>query len=232
MLRRLDLLRIPRTHRRQVVRVADASLQQIDIAEILDAVHVKDAGVIESDGMQRRSGEAALIAKVVDRENSFDAVKRGVVAEVGLEIDGRQRGLPIVAVDDIGTKDPRGHGERGARQNGKTRGIIAKIAEAVAVESVASVKRRADEKQIGDAIAHDSVESALIVAVAHPDGQIVKVPLGAVELGVAVRGQQHHRFVAALDQCGRQRAEDVGESAGFGERGRLGGHHQDLGHSI
>src|SRR5947209_3420424 len=103
-LRCLDFACIRWTDGAHGVAVMDGSLKEIHLAVKFHELGCVNAGV-ETNGRQNASREQALVAEIVNRKQHARAHVRRVAMENASQINRHQRGLPIVAMDDIGTKE-------------------------------------------------------------------------------------------------------------------------------
>ena len=67
------------------------------------------------------------------------------------QVDGRQRRLPVVQVQDMGPEQMPRHADGGHRKHGEAQMVIREIAGRSAVDSVAIVERGALDEIVGDA---------------------------------------------------------------------------------
>ena len=167
----------------------------------------------------------ALEGEVVDGEDRL-RTRSAVV----MEIDRRQRGLPIVGVNDVGrVAGDRAFGEVGAdpRQRGETMGVVAPVAPVRAEIGIA------DAIEEMRRVEHEHVEAGG-AAGEHPRRPAEQLGVGVDRLGGFELGQ--HRRIAGQQgadgdvlarQRRRQRAGDVGEAAGLDQRIDLGSDRKD-----
>ena len=112
----LDLLRIALADGADGVTERDAALQEIEIAEKFQLFWIEEPRA-EADLRNRLRREDALVSEVVDGEKSLDADERGVGREMFAQIHGRERGLPVVRVNDVRGKEIARDVESGHREN-------------------------------------------------------------------------------------------------------------------
>ena len=151
-------------------------------------------------------------------------------AAVVMQIDRRQRGLPIVGVDDVGRiAGDRAFGEVGAdpRQRGEALGVVAPVAPVGAEIGVA------DTIEEVRGVEHEKIEPGG-AAGEHPRRPAEQVGVGARRLGGfelgddrPIAGQQGADGDVLARQRRRQRADDVSQTAGLDQRKDLGGDGKD-----
>jgi len=169
----------------------------------------------------------ALILDIVDGEHRFDAAEVG--AELGLHEKRHQRGLPVVAVDDIGLEADILHGgEDGLAEIGVALPVVGEAVDAAAAEVVLVV----DEIDLQLALLCLEVDDADVLP---PPGerhvevaQKFHVPRGIVLDGGVVRQKQAHLVAGDGGQRLGQRLHHVAEAAGLDERRGLGGDHRNF----
>jgi len=229
VLGRADLPRVGRRHRGDGVGVEDPREQVVD-PPLAELVLMEVLGrVAEASLRQNRRAEAPLVPDVVDREDGAGAREEAVPCEEGLEREGSERGLPVVAVDDVGRPLKVLTGlERRPGEPGEARGLV----------GVAGVERRAVEER-GRAHEVDG-DVAARERSAH-DGE-ARAPRPQRErerrehLGeraprradAGVEGHHDAHVVAALAEVAGERAGDVAEAAGLREGGDFRADEEDV----
>src|ERR1700690_88022 len=83
------------------IRVGDAALQKIDVAEEL---HLGDGKKVPRQHEQRQnfSGKQALVSNVVDGENNAAIAEGRVFDVLGSQQDWNQARLPVMAMENVG----------------------------------------------------------------------------------------------------------------------------------
>src|SRR5206468_270513 len=96
----------------------EAAFEIADLAPVLDACRMED-GFVEADLGQYFSGEEALVPDVMDREERADGEEGGVKGEGTVQASGNQAGLPVVAMQDVRTKNRAADFDRGPCEDGE-----------------------------------------------------------------------------------------------------------------
>ena len=138
-----------------------------------------------------------------------------------LEIDRREARLPVVRVDNRLTRAPAcDELERRPDEQCETSGVVGVVGVADAVEPVAIVQLGALDEQCARA-ARD--RRFIEADVEHRSTERDDKPLHESSLADAAiaRQRERHKPAEARDRL-RQRAEDVAEAPGLGERNRFG----------
>ena len=94
--RRLNLLRVSRTHGAEQVGKDQPALHEVHLAVELQRVHVEQPGV-EAEFVDHGGVEDSLVSEVVNSEEGGDVPEMLARAQP----HGDQRGLPIIAVNDL-----------------------------------------------------------------------------------------------------------------------------------
>ena len=100
-LRGLDLLAVPLAHRVEDVREDDAALEEVDLSIKLEEVR-REVFPAQVEEVPVEVPEKPLVAEVVDGQEGGDPGEQRVRPESGVEVDGHEGRLPVVAVDDVG----------------------------------------------------------------------------------------------------------------------------------
>src|SRR3954451_13508843 len=100
MLARLDFTRVRRRNRRDLIGQDDAALHQIEVAEMLERVR-RPIAAVQSERHEALHARDALIVEIVDRVNRSRVSERAAAPKSGVEINGQQRGVPVVRVDNV-----------------------------------------------------------------------------------------------------------------------------------
>ncbi len=105
------------------IRVSQRALEEVHFAEELQ---LGDGEQIPGQHEERKRvrGKDSLVADVVDGEDRGDSLERGVFVVKGAQENGNQRGLPVVAVEDIGHAEDFGGLQNGAAIEGEALGIV------------------------------------------------------------------------------------------------------------
>ena len=123
-LRRLNLARVGRAHRRDEIGVVDAAFEQADAPPELHLVDRQQAPRQIETRQPVRLGQP-LVRKVVDGEDARHAPEHRVRRVERLQIDGREPALPVVRVDHRGARLAiRAPVERGAREHGEAPRVV------------------------------------------------------------------------------------------------------------
>ena len=166
----------------------------------------------------------------MDGHDGADAVIERVVLKDGVQEDGHDAGLPVVAVDDVGM-EPNGRqdGQRGLGEEAELFDVPMDVAVRLGATEIVLV---VDEivgnavKLIGQDADIDRTQAAKIHVKMRDIFKIVAVPLGDGH----VIGDDHTHIkllaVKGLGQC----AHDVGQAAGLDERDAFGCDEQDIFH--
>ena len=169
---------------------------------------------------------AALIFDVVDGEHRADAAHCLPPGTHVLEVDGYQRRLPVVAVEDVGHPVQTGQ---------QVDDRLAEKGEALAVVKLAVQRIAAEVVLVVHEIPRHAVlfqrkQAAVLVPPAqiHIDIAAERHLLPPLPADLAVQRQDHRHLIAVPGQCRRQAARHVGQSPGLAEGERLTGHIQDL----
>ena len=141
VLRGLDLLGVLAADRGDEIRVSQRALEEVHLAEELQ---LGDGEQVPGQHEKRKRvrGKDSLIADVVDGEDRGNSLERGVLVVQGAQENGNQRGLPVVAMEDVGHAEDLGGLQNGAAIQGEALGIVMIVAQRSAVESIAIVEGR------------------------------------------------------------------------------------------
>ena len=170
--------------------------------------------------------EVALIAEIVNGEDYGKIADEGIGGVSGAQQHRDQRGLPIVAMNDVGRPDVFGDFDGGAGEFGVTLGVIGKVSGAVAINSVAIEIAGIVDEKITHAVEDGAVgDGRKTQAAAHGDGEAGHDD--GVGFGVAVTRKDDGDFVAQGRESLGQRFDYVGEASGLGERKAFGGREED-----
>ena len=136
VLRRLNLARVGFTDGADSIAPRDTAFQEVDLSEELELLRIEQAP-IETNGWKRLGAEDALIAKIVDGEQRLHAAKSRVAGEVLAHVNGNERGLPIVTMDDFGPEQIARDGDSRHRKHREAQVVVGKISGRRSIDSVA-----------------------------------------------------------------------------------------------
>ena len=165
----------------------------------------------------------------MDGEQGAATEKGRVGGETGAQVGRHESGLPVVAVEDVGAKEEAGHGEGGAAEDGKSNVVVRVIQAGFAVEAFPVVEERAIHEVHG-VFGRGLIDRIGVGIGAEIHCQVVPDAPEVFQFDGLVARDHHGDFIAVRSQCQGKGAHDIGETASFGERRRLGGDHQDTGH--
>ena len=153
------------------------------------------------DVLHHGVAKLALERHVMDREHGLDAVvQRQALVELAQE-HGRQRRLPVVAVQDIALKARRQVLQALGDGLGEERKTLAVVKEAVRI--VARKVALVVDEHIGDAVVLELLESAVLVAPAQAHVKVGEVPHLRLVLVLdgGILGHHHDDFGAGAHEC-------------------------------
>ena len=228
VLRGLDFLAVLPAHRGDEVGEDQRALQEIHLAE---EFHLGDGEQVPGQREQRQGvrRKQALVSHVVDGEDGGHVAEGGVFGVLRAQQDGHQRGLPVVAVKDLGHAENLRSFQHGAGKQGEALGVVGIVAGGGAVKGVAVEKRRVlDEVEADAGVLAAADDRAEAVAVVEGNGDALDHGLRILEQGLAVAGKIDADLVAGGSQGPGQRAHYVGQSAGFGKWHTLRGRENDV----
>ena len=163
----------------------------------------------------------------MDGEHRLDAVELVQVAVVQVQVDGGQRGLPVVAVDDVRLKvGVEQHLQNGAGKEGEPFAVVIEAVQAAALEVILVV-----DKVEGDAVVFRLEQAAVLAAPAHRHAEVGDIGQPVAEFQVAIQRHDHTAVDAVAHQSLGQGAGHIGQAAGFGKGGCLAGSVKDS-HSL
>ena len=202
------------------------ALHQVHIAVHLQCAVIIPPSVKAEQLVHGVLAVAALILDVVDGEHRPDAAHRLPPGTHVLEIDGHQRRLPVVAVEDVGHPVQTGQ---------QVDDRLAEEGEALAVVELAVQRTAAEIVLVVHEVPRHAVllqreQAAVLVAPAqvHIDIAAERHLLPPLLADLAVQRQDHRHLVAVPGQCRGQTARHIGKPPGLAEGERLTGHIQDL----
>ena len=226
---RLDLVGIGGTYRGDGVGIAQRAQHVVDAAGIATQLRGGSGNMCHTqDVLHYGVAKLALERHVVDREHGLDAVvQRQALVELAQE-HGRQRRLPVVAVQDVALKAGRQVLQALGDGLGEERKALAIVKESVRI--VARKVALVVDEHIGDAVVLELLQPAVLVtpAQAHVKvGKVLHLRLVLV-LDGGVLGHHHDDLGAGAHERRRQRARHVTQATGLNKRCALGRGKHDL----
>ena len=226
---RLDLARIGGAHRGDGIGIVQRAQHIVNAAGVTAQLrggcrNMRHTQYVFHHGVAK----LALERHIVDREHGLDAVvQRQALVELSQE-HGRQRRLPVVAVQDVALKAFGQVLQALGDGLGEKREALAVVKEAVGI--VARKVVLVVHEHIGDAVVLELLQPAVLVAPAQAHvkvGKVLHLRLVLV-LDGGVLGHHHNDFGASAHECRRQRARHVTQAAGLNKRRALGRGKHDL----
>ena len=212
-----DLVGIRGADGGDAVGALDRALHKVDVTVVLDDARI--LGVKPQDLGDELFAVHALVLDIVNGENRLDVLIARRLRIHGAVIHRRERGLPIVAVDDVGLEfDMRQHFKHGAREERKALRIVIIAVDAVALEIVLVV-----EQIVDDAVRFGLKNAAVLPPPGnrHGDARQKRHFILELLLDAVVHGHDHAAADQPLTQRLGQRACHVGKPARRHERQRL-----------
>ena len=177
----------------------------------------------EASDEHRPALEVALVGEVVNREHAGRAVQRLRPLD-GIQVDGHQRGLPVVGVDDVGNEPERlAQLERAARQEREALEVVGIGLPGRAVEDTG-------DRRSGCTRGSRSARRCPAVAPGAPAARALPKYIGTVSVpsrrSSALQRMPWYSGITTRTSMPRrrkrlgQRPGDVGEPAGLAERAR------------
>ena len=226
---RLDLARIGGAHRGDGIGIVQRAQHIVNAAGVTAQLrggcrNMRHTQYVFHHGVAK----LALERHIVDREHGLDAVvQRQALVELSQE-HGRQRRLPVVAVQDVALKSFGQVLQALGDGLGEKREALAVVKEAVGI--VARKVVLVVHEHIGDAVVLELLQPAVLVAPAQAHvkvGKVLHLRLVLVLDGGVLR-HHHNDFGASAHECRRQRARHVTQAAGLNKRRALGRGKHDL----
>ena len=226
---RLDLVGIGRAYRSDGVGIAQGAQHVVDAAGVATQLRGGRRNMRHTqDILHHGVAKLTLERHVVDREHGLDAViQRQTLVELSQK-HGSQRRLPVVAVQDVAHKAGRQVLQALGDGLGEERKALAVVKEAVRI--VARKVALVVHEHIGDAVALELLQPAVLVAPAQAHVKVGKVlhPRLVLVLDGGVLGHHQDDLGAGAHECRRQRARHVAQTTGFHKRCALGRGKHDL----
>ena len=223
-----DLLGVGGRHGGDAVGALHGGLGQVD-APIVGHEGVM-LGIDAENVLENGEIVLTLVLDVVDGEHRLDGgVLLVAVAVVGLEVDHRQGGLPVVGVENVGVvAELLHHLQHGAAEEGVALAVVEVTVQSTALEVVFVV-----HEVEGDVVLAEGADAAVLTA---PGELELKDGLGLHGLhggggNLIVQGADHTDvgILAVLGAQSRgQRAHDVAKTARSGEGHDLRADEEDL----
>ena len=226
---RLDLARIGGAHRGDGIGIVQRAQHIVNAAGVTAQLrggcrNMRHTQYVFHHGVAK----LALERHIVDREHGLDAVvQRQALVELSQE-HGRQRRLPVVAVQDVALKAFGQVLQALGDGLGEKREALAVVKEAVGI--VARKVVLVVHEHIGDAVVLELLQPAVLVAPAQAHvkvGKVLHLRLVLVLDGGVLR-HHHNDFGASAHECRRQRARHVTQATGLNKRCALGRGKHDL----
>ena len=171
----------------------------------------------------------ALISHVVDGEDCGHVAEGWVFGVLGAQQDGDERGLPVVAVKNLGHAKNFRSLQHGAGKQSKALGVVGIIAGGSPVKRIAIKKRGIlDKVEIDSGALAAADHGTEAVAVIERYGDAFDHGPSILEQGLAVAGKIDAHLVSGRNQGPRQRTHYVGQSARLGEWHTLRGRKNDV----
>ena len=217
----LNLTGVTAADRTDEVGVLQAAFQKIHHAEKFQRRH-RFGVMVQIEHVAKDAGrEYPLILEVVDRAERFQRGAPGRLAVMRAQQHRNHAGMPVVAVQDVRRPiQSRQHVQHRFAEETEPFGFVIEIVQALAAEVVFvidEIDRHAFVLQL---------EQAAVLA---PPAQLDRLGRHRFQLTaktlryVAVQRNDHPGIDLQFFQRPRQRADDVGQSAGLGKRHRFGG---------
>ena len=213
---RLDLSGVGVADGGDHIRVGQAALHKVGIVVAL-LQHIDVEQVIGQSGpvLDGRNAVDALEAEIVDCEHCLRAAYRGS-GKQGLQINGHQGRLPVVAVDHI--RDPVQivqRCQRCLREEAVLGNIIHKIGVGIAGAEELLVVDEIVDDSVPDILHDSNIEGAAVCKEVHHECSTVDHLL-LVLLGDALVARQNYLYIAVLlTECFGKREHNIAKSARF-----------------
>ena len=207
---------------RDLIGTLDCTLHEVGTAVVLH--HMGVAGTDAAGILEDIQAVLALVGNVMDGEHRLDAAEFIQMAVIQVQIDRSQRGLPVVAVDDIRLEiGVEQHFEDGTGEEGKALAVIVEAVQAAAFEVILVV-----DKVVDNAVALGLEQAAVLAAPAHRHAEIGDIGQRILEFQIAVQRHNDAGVDAIANQRLGQSARNVGQAAGLGKGSSLAGCIQDF----
>ena len=166
-------------------------------------------------------GENPLVFKVVDRAERFHRLAPGRLAIMRAQQHRNHADMPVMAMQDVRRPaEPRQHVQHRLAEKAEPLGFVIEVVKAFAAEIVLIV-----DKVDGHAFVLQLEQAAVLTTPA----QLDRLGRNQLHLAaeafrhIAVQRNDHPGIDLQFLQRPRQRADDIGQPAGFGKRHRFGG---------
>lgn len=221
-----DLPRVRGAHRREPVRVDDPGLEEADPAALQRLLLQVLLAGLEPQVGENRGGEEPLVAEVVDGEDRARGAEQAIPRVQRLEVEGNQRGLPVVTVEDLRTPlHALAALQSRAREQGEAEVLVGVVrVEARAVEehgAMDEVHRHLGPGQPRAVCRED--ERARVRADRNVRGPGERLEVVGVHVDRRVERREDADVVPGAVKVRGERGGDVREPAGLGEGRDLAG---------
>ncbi len=212
----LDLAGVGRRDRVDHLREHGPALQVAQRAVVLEPIRRAEVPG-QAERAERVHAELALVADVVDREDTRHATKRRIVPVEHLQEDGDEARLPVVGVEDARPLAAAAEVlECRARKEGEAQAVVALAVEARPVEE-------------GRVVDEDDLDASVGLQAGVPGGAREPVERDQHRAGQLRRGgcaravarKQHRHAVTEPHEGFRQGRGDVGKTAALDEGAHL-----------
>ena len=167
-----------------------------------------------------------MIAHIVNREHDWQILHHRIITIDGSQQDWQQRGLPIMAMENICWPDMLRDFDRRAAEFAVAFGIVGKIASGISVKTVAIEVSGITDKKVAHAIQQRAIHNRRKPqTVAHRHGKARNYFRTA--RSSPVPGQHHGHFVTARNQRFGQRFHYIGKPSGLRKRQTFRGDKED-----
>ena len=178
-------------------------------------------GLIQSKGIERFPLEDPLVGKVVDSIDQRGPGEKRIVLVFMPDDERNQCGLPVMAVDDVGTEiEPFQEINDTLTEKSETLTVVRIVSCRCAIEGRAlkiffifyQVHRDIPQRSLAQqSLLHGSVNGDLKTFAGFFDGEVAG-------LHTVVKGHDDANIVSVISQGLWQRPGNIGQAAGFGKR--------------
>ena len=220
----LELLGVGFGNRRHQVGPDNGRLHKVDAALI--GADAPPEIVQTQDLVEELGAGLALIFHVVDREDGLCRGEAG--AELGVQVNRDQTGLPVVAVDDLRVQlQPVHAGQHRLGKIGKALAVVIEAVDAVPAE-VILVVYKVDLRLIGPGLEPEQTHVLLPPGQVHGEGgEQFHLQQGVVLDALIIGQEQRHLVAGNPGQLVRQGLQHISQAARLDEGGGLGGDHRN-----